>query len=108
MKLRNLLRGSSTATEPEDSGFAVAPRDGMVAFTTTADDLSALRSGAGPVRRRLQLLALEALAEQGVALPVTDGYVVPDDVVANLDTDEAAFLGIPEMFPGRSPGRSVV
>lgn len=105
MKLRNLLRGSSTATEPEDSGFAVAPRDGMVAFTTTADDLSALRSGAGPVRRRLQLLALEALAEQGVALPVTDGYVVPDDVVANLDTDEAAFLGIPEMFPGTIAGQ---
>jgi hypothetical protein len=105
MKLRNLLRGSSTTTEPDNSGFDVASRDGMVAFTTTADDLSALRSGTGPVRRRLQLLALEALAEQGVALPVTDGYVVPDDVVANLDADEAAFLGIPEVFPGTIAGQ---
>ncbi|MEU4364117.1 DEAD/DEAH box helicase [Promicromonospora sp. NPDC023987] len=105
MKLRNLLRGSGTTAEPEDTGFAVEPRDGMVAFTTTADDLSALRTGTGPVRRRLQLLALEALAEQGVALPVTDGYVVPDDVVANLDTDEAAFLGIPEVFPGTIAGQ---
>lgn len=105
MKLRNLLRGSGTTSEPEDSGFSVEPRDGMVAFTTSAHDLSALRSGTGAVRRRLQLLALEALAEQGVALPVTDGYVVPDDVVANLDADEAAFLGVPEVFPGTITGQ---
>lgn len=105
MKLRNLLRGSGTPSEPEASGFSVEPRDGMVAFTTSADDLSALRSGTGPVRRRLQLLALEALAEQGVALPVTDGYVVPDDVVARLDLDEAAFLGIPDLFPGTIAGQ---
>lgn len=104
MKLRDLLRGSRATVEAEDEGFVVEPRDDMVAFTTAPEELDALRAGTGSVRRRLQLVALEALAEQGVALPVTDGYVVGEDVVAALDADEADFLGVPEAFPGTIAG----
>lgn len=105
MKLRDLLRGSRTTAEADDEGFVVEPRDGMVAFTTTPEELTTLRSGTGSVRRRLQLVALEALAEQGVALPVSDGYVVQEDVVARLEADEADFLGVPETFPGTIAGQ---
>ncbi|MBL0886377.1 DEAD/DEAH box helicase [Myceligenerans indicum] len=105
MRLRDLLRGHAAETEQaDDAGFTVEPRDGMVAFTFPPEALAGLRSGIGSPRSRLQLLALEALAEQGVALEVSDGFVVTDGVVAALDTDEAAFLGVPDAFPGSITG----
>jgi len=105
VKLRDLLRGNTPSDTTGPSGFDIKPRDGMVAFTLPAGELEALRSGGGSARSRLQLVALEAYAEQGVALPVSDGYVVPDEVVAGLDADEAAFLGVPDVFPGVVSGR---
>lgn len=103
MRLRDLLRGG--ANRDDDTGFTLEPRDGTVAFTVPAAELAALQSGTGSPRRRLQFMALEALAEQGVALPVSDGFVVADDDVAALDPDEAAFLGLPEAFSGTITGQ---
>ena len=103
MKLRDLLR--RTPLQPDDPAapmplFAVEHAD-ATRFTTTPEIFTALLAGRGQRSAQEQFLVLEALADEGRAHAIDNGFEITADEVARLSRDEAGLLRLPPRYTGR-------
>lgn len=103
MSLIDLLRslvGADKEEAIEDVGFACTPdSEGLNLFVDTAT-FSALGRGDGSTLQKMQLIVLRMLQEQGIALPIANGFRVPSEDVAGLDDDQAQVLRLPSRYCG--------
>lgn len=96
LRRRPLLPDDVFAPMP---GFRIA-FDEETRFTADLDVLRLMRDGIAQRSAQEQFIVLDMLAEEGRATPVAEGFVVPADVVAQMDDDEATILGLPPRFSG--------
>ena len=82
-------------------GFASRADSSGVNFYLPAQTLSALREGKGNALQKIQLIALNMLAEQGIAEQTANGFHIGAEDVAGMDSEQADILRLPRRFPGR-------
>ncbi|MEW1960690.1 DEAD/DEAH box helicase [Kineococcus sp. NPDC059986] len=74
-------------------------------FITDRTTLSLMRSGRASRRAQEQFYVLDLLTDEFRASETDDGFTVPEDVLASLDADDAAVLGLPPVFGGALEAR---
>lgn len=82
-------------------GFLATPDSNGVNFYLPVQSFKALHEGKGNALQKIQLIALNMLAEQGIAEPTANGFHIGAEDVAGMDLEQAEILRLPRRFPGR-------
>ncbi|MGQ9951336.1 DEAD/DEAH box helicase [Pseudomonas aeruginosa] len=82
-------------------GFLASPDSNGVNFYLPVQSFKALQEGRGNALQKIQLIALNMLAEQGIAESTANGFHIGAEDVAGMDLEQADILRLPRRFPGR-------
>ncbi len=82
-------------------GFQATPDSSGVNFYLPQPVFKALQSGAGNALQKIQLIALNMLAEQGIAEPTANGFHIGAEDIAGMDLEQTEILRLPRRFIGR-------
>lgn len=101
-RLKRLLgaRPDVPADAPTVEGFVGDADSTGLNFRIAKADLTALQRGEAGGAAREQLVALDLLAEQGIATPLANGYRLSSFDATRLDREIADILDLPPRFPG--------
>lgn len=104
MGLIDRIRKQRPATAPDDD---FAPTPGFrpdfgedTRFITDSETFALMRAGIAQRTAQEQFYVLDALADEGRAVLVDDGFTVPAEEIALLADDDARVLGLPPRFTG--------
>ncbi|OJS99967.1 DEAD/DEAH box helicase [Marinobacter nauticus] len=98
--LRSMVSGDNNEAEGQ-SGFIHRTDSSGVLFYLDLAELNELKQGNGPAQKKMQLIALRMLEEQGLAEPMANGFHVSSENIAGLEEDHAQVIGLPARFPGQ-------
>lgn len=96
--LRTLLGLPAVGDGPPD-GLRVFVDSEGVNFVLPAEDWSRLLQGSGSPERKLQLVVLRMLEEQGLADSLPNGFRVAEEDIAGMESEQAEILGLPAPYP---------
>lgn len=82
-------------------GFQASADSAGVNFYLPQPVFKALQSGTGNALQKIQLIALNMLAEQGIAEPTANGFHIGAEDIAGMDLEQAEILRLPRRFNGR-------
>lgn len=106
---KNLI-GERKSDISSDQGFSCLNDTGGINMYLPNDELSQSRLGKGNALQKIQLIVLNMLREQGVAVPIANGFRISAESVAGLDDEQAELLRLPGRYGGefstRISGRS--
>jgi len=97
--LRSMVSGGKDEVG-EQSGFYHRADSSGVLFYLNLAELNELKQGNGSTLKKMQLIALRMLEEQGLAAPMANGFHVSAEHITGLDDDHAQIMGLPGQFPG--------
>lgn len=103
MTLKDLLRsifGSDRDAVDTQNGFQQAADRSGINFFIELPKLTALKAGHGEALQKMQLIVLRMLEEEGIAQPLANGFHVPAEDAAGLDSEQADVLMLPPRFDG--------
>lgn len=97
--LRSLVGGHDLASDTS-GGFQLSPDSNGVNFYLAQADFAALQTGRGNTTKKIQLIVLNMLAEQGLASPIANGFHVTSENISGMDAEQADILSLPKRFEG--------
>lgn len=97
--LRSMVSGEKENISGQP-GFQLRADSTGLLFFVDLQEFTELKQGKGPALKKMQLIALRMLEEQGLALPMANGYHVGAENIAGLDDEQAEVLKLPERFSG--------
>ena len=91
---KSMLGEKGTDLDSQPGFNMTADSDGVNFYQEKATFANVLR-GEGTVLQKVQLVVLRMLEEQGIALPIANGFHVVSEDVAGMDEEQADMLRLP-------------
>lgn len=104
MRLGEFLRsfiGEANTTIDNQPGFHCQPDSSGLNFYLPVDEFKLLQSGQGNTRRKVQLICLNMMAEQGSADTTANGFHIESEDAAGMDVEQVEILQLPPRFTGQ-------
>ena len=100
MEVRGFISELLGRYDAEECFTFLADNDGIV-FVADQDLLGKAKSGKAGALATHQYIQLQILAEEGLAEPIGNGFLIESALAVQLDEDTRHFLSLPDSFPGK-------